>query len=221
LSSHKSKRELIREKRIKRKRHRIITVVWISIAAVTLFGAAVFLPKLFKGNTKYDNTSGFSVGDPNAPVKVVGFSSYSCGYCKRFSENYEGGFISEYVNTGEVYYTYVNLPANSEQSLAAAEASYCAADQNQFFEYKDFLYTYAGYSDSYSTSNLINYAESAGLNAEVFKTCLDSDKYAEAYLEDYDYAGSVGLTGTPSFMVNDTLVYSNELIQTIEHYLQN
>lgn len=221
MSDRKNKRELIREKRIKRKRRRMITVVFISIAAAVLFGAAVFLPKFLNNSAKYDNTSGFSVGDPNAAMKVVEFSSYSCSYCRSFSENNEREFISEYVDSGEVYYTYVNLPANSEQSLAAAEASYCAAEQNKFFEYKDLLFTYAGYSDSYSTSNLIKYANSAGLDADEFQACLGSDKYAEAYLDDYDYAGSIGLTGTPSFMVNDTLVYSNELIQTVEYYLQN
>lgn len=221
MSVRKHDRDLIREKRRKQKHQQLMTLGIIIIAAALLLSAAVFLPKFLSGHSKYDNTNGFSVGDPNAPVKVVEFSSYSCSHCRSFSENYESGLISEYVNTGEVYYTYVNLPANSEESLAAAEASYCAADQNRFFEYKDFLFTYAGSSDSYSTSNLIRYADSAGLDVDSFQVCLDSDQYAEAYLDDYNYAGSVGLTGTPSFLVNERLVYSNELFPTIQYYLQD
>ncbi len=221
MKVHKSKREVIREKRKQQKRRRLMMFLIVSITAIILLGFAIILPKFLIGDTKYKNTNRFSVGDKNAPITVVEFSSYSCGYCKNFSENYEKDFISEYVDTGNVYYTYVNLPANSEQSLAASEASYCAADQNKFFEFKDLLYTNAGYSDSYSTSNLIQYATTAGLDEEKFQTCLASDKYAESFLEDYDYASSVGLSGTPSFLVNGiTLVYSNELMTIIESLIE-
>jgi protein-disulfide isomerase len=219
LSLSKSKREILREKRKEQKRRRLLTAIFIVIAVAALFSAAVILPKLLAGSVKHENTSGFSIGDPNAPVTVVEFSSYSCSYCKNFSENYEEDFIAKYVDTGDVYFTYVNIPPNNEQSLAAAEASYCAAEQNKFFEYKDLLFTNAGFPNSYSINKLIQYAENAGLNAEAFQTCLDSDEYVDAYLQDRQYAGSVGLEGTPSFLVNGTLVYSNELISTVESAL--
>lgn len=221
MSSSKSKREIIREKRREQKRRRAMTVIFIILAAAILFSAVVILPKLLIGSTKYENTNGFSMGDPDAPVTVVEFSSYTCGFCKSFSESYEADFISDYVEPGDVYFTYVNVPSNSEESLAAAEASYCAADQNKFFEYKDYLFSNAGRADSFSTDNLIKYAASADLNTNQFQTCLESDTFANAYLQDYEYAGSVGLSGTPSFLVNDTLVFSSDLIATVESYLKN
>lgn len=222
MSDKLSKRELLREKRKEQKRRKTMTFILITLAAIFLIVFAAFLPKLLVKQTKYGSTRGFSVGDPDAPVTVVEFSNYSCGYCKDFAERVEDGFMSEYVDPGQVYFTYVNIPSNNEQSLSAAEASYCAADQDRFFEYKDLLFTYSGYTDAYSESNLINYAASAGLDVDQFRTCLASDSYADAYLADYEYARSVGLTGTPSFLINGKeLVSSSELIPTVDELLNN
>lgn len=226
MSAGKSKREVIRQKRKEKKRRRMMTFIVIALAAAATFSAAVILPKFIgttpkSDRTKQDSRNGFSIGDPDAPVTVVEFSSYLCSHCKSFSENDEKDFIAEYVHTGDVYFTYVNIPSNSDQSLLASEASYCAAEQNLFFEYKDQLYTYAGNPDAYSQDNLIKYASSAGLDTEAFQDCLASDVYAEAYLQDYQFAASVGLRGTPSFLVNETLVFSSELIPTVESFLEN
>jgi protein-disulfide isomerase len=222
VNNTKSKREILREKRKEQKRRRTITVIIIVGVAVILFSFAALLPKLIMGKVKYKNALGFSVGDPDAPVTVTEFSSYSCGYCKNFSESYESDFIAKYVDTGLVYFTYINLPSGSEESLAAAEASYCAAEQDLFFEYKEFLFTYSGSENGFSENNLITYASSAGLNVSDFQVCMDSDIYANAYLDDYQYATDAGLTGTPSFLINGTsLVLSSQLDDTVDAYLGN
>lgn len=216
----KSKREILREKRKEQKRKRTLAFIIVIGAAIILFSFAAFLPKLLMDKTKYENSSGFSIGDPDAPVTVTEFSSYTCSYCKSYSETYESEFVANYVDTGLVYFTYINIPSGSEESLAAAEASYCAAEQNLFFEYKGYLFTYSGTDDGFSESNLISYAASAGLDVDEFQACMDSDLYAEAYLDDYEYATNAGLSGTPSFFVNEaSLVYSSELYDTIDAYL--
>ncbi len=221
MTTSKSKREILREKRKEQKRRRTLTFILVILAAVIVFGLAAVLPKLLMKKTKYETVSGFSIGDLDAPVTVYEFSNYSCGHCKNFSENFESDFISEYVDTGLVYFTYVNIASSTEGSLAAAEASYCAAEQNLFFEYKELLFTYSGSTDGFSIGNLVSYASSAGLDTNEFQACLDSDIYANAYFEDYQFAQSAGLTGTPSFLVNDTLVFSSELVSTVDEYLGN
>lgn len=219
MSTHLNKRELLRQKRKAQQRRKIYITVLIIIGVLVVFGLFAFLPKLISKSANYGSSQGFVMGDPDAPVKVVAFSSYSCGHCKSFSENLEKDFIKNYIEKGQVYYRYVNMASNNEQSKNAAEASYCAADQNKFFEYKRLLYTYASASDGFSTENLIRYAKNADLDVEEFKACMLSDQYAETYLEDRRYAQSVGVTATPTFLVNDQLVYSIELISTVEIFL--
>lgn len=222
MSEKINKRELLREKRKQEKRRKTMIFVIIVFAVVTLILAAALLPKLLVQNREFGATQGFSVGDPNAPVTVVEFSSYNCGYCKIVSEELQEDFFRDYVETGDVYFTYVNIPSNNEESYAAATASYCAAEQNMFYEYKVQLFTYAGYEGAFSTENLISYSDAAGLDTEDFRACLIRDDYAEAISQDLQFAQSVGLTGTPSFLINgEELVYTSELIPTVDALLNN
>lgn len=221
MTSNQNKRELLRQKRKEQKRRKIYTTALITVAVLAVIGLLAFLPKLLSKPANYDSSQGFSLGDPNAPVKVVAFSSYTCGYCKIFSESLEKDFIEDFVDTGKVYYRYVNMASASEESINAAEASHCAEDQNKFFEYKGLLYTYASAAEGFSVENLIRYANAAGLDVEAFEACMLSDQYAQAYRDDRSFAQSVGVTATPTFLVNDQLVYSNELITTVENQLSN
>lgn len=219
LSANKSKRELIREKRKEEKRRKSMLFIFAILAVVVIFILAALMPGWLANRASIAGSEGFVVGDPNAPVTVTQFSSYTCSFCKQFSENEEKGFIAEYVDTGKVFYRFVNIPANNEAGLLGAEASYCAADQNRFFDYKDYLYTYAAAADGFSLNNLTQYAQDAGLDTAAFEECMASDTFANAYDEDVRFAQSVGITGTPSFLVNGQLVYSTELVQTVEEAL--
>lgn len=221
MDTNQSKRELLRERRIKQKRRNTLTFAIVTIAVIVLFALAAFLPRILKAQSENGNGRGFAIGNPDAPVTVIQFSNYSCGFCKDFSERVEKDFIAEYVEPGDVYYRFVNIPSNNEDGQSAAKASYCAADQNLFFEYKDDLYTYATAVDGFSTSNLIVYAASAGLETDTFQKCLEANTYTNAYLDDIRYAQAVGITGTPTFLVNDQLVSSNELIPLVNALLSN
>jgi protein-disulfide isomerase len=220
MTNAKSKRELLREKRQEQKRRQNLTLILIGLAAIILIGLATILPKILVSRTKFKNTEGFSVGNPNAPVHVEEFSDFMCSHCKEFGLYIEEDFIEEYVETGKVYFTFVNFPFLTEDSYQAAEASYCAAEQNRFYEYKDFLFNYAGYSGAFTDSALISYAASAGLDQGEFESCLLSGKYADAYIEDLTYGQSVGIQGTPSFLVNGSIVSSSQLIPTVEGILE-
>lgn len=218
MSSNQSKRELLRQKRLERKRRSITTMALFGLAAILLILALIFLPNLLNNIADH----GFALGDPDAPVTVYEFSSYTCSHCYDFNENGAKDFIAKYVETGKVYFNYVNLPANSEASLLAAEASYCAADQDKFYDYKDQLFTYAYVENGYTETNMVNFASLAGLDVNAFQACMDSNKFATAYEQDIRFATDSGVTATPTFLVNGKdLVTTSELDATVEKYLNN
>jgi len=220
LNSKISKREQLRRKRQAEKRKKTLTFVIVTATVIVLIGLAAVLPRLFNRNVDYEQVEGFYLGDPDAPITVVEFSRYTCSHCKTFAETMEADFIADYVDTGDVYFRYVNLASGDEGLINAGEASYCAAEQNKFFEYKSYLYTYALSENGFETKALINYAESADLDIDEFTACLDSDTYRDAYLGDQSYAQSVGIPGTPSFLVNDQIVFASELFQTLDELLR-
>ena len=214
-----TQREKIRSQRKAASRKTTITII-IAVAAIAVivFGVQMLLNQPAE-TSKLPNQDGFALGDPNAPVKVEEFSDFRCSHCKDFSENMEPDFIEQYVNTGKVYLKFYNFPFLAEDSTAAAEAAYCAADQNAFWQYKTQLFTYNTYTGAYTESNLIDYAKKVGLDVEAFKQCLQSDDHLDDVAADKVYATTLGVNATPVFSVNGTLVYSNELVATVESAL--
>ena len=219
MSTNQSKRELLRQKRAEQKRRTVITIIIIVLVAGALFTLAAFLPKILMEQAKFSGGEGFTIGDKNAPIAVVQFSSYSCGFCRDFSTNQEPDFIKNYVDTGQVFYRYVNIPSNDAASQLASKASYCAADQNGFFQYRPFLYENVSSPDGFSEASLVNYASLAGLNTENFQKCMGGTAYTTAFMDDIQYAQNIGLTYTPAFLIGDQLVGASELVPTVEELL--
>jgi protein-disulfide isomerase len=221
MGQSSSKREQIRKRNIQRKRKKWLTFAVITISIGLFISLIIFIPRIIAGGSSIKNNLGFELGDPNAPIIVEIFSSYSCSHCKTFAEGDEKSFIKDYVDTGKVFYRYINLPTSDSMSIAAAEASYCAADQNRFFEYKELLYKNAAIPDGFNIENLISYSNDIGLDSEQFLSCLESDKYADAYLDDRTYASSTGIKYTPSFLINGQIVTASELVATVEAILNH
>jgi len=57
------------------------------------------------------------------------------------------------------------------------------------------------------------------LNVDNFQRCLEANTFTNAYVEDIRYAQSVGVTGTPTFLINGELYSSTELISEVEALL--
>jgi len=196
-------------------------LILISLGAVLLIGSAAIIPNLLQSQSSGGGGEGFTLGDPNAPVSVVNFSSFTCGHCENFSKTVEPDFVKNYIKTGNVYYRFVNLVISDDEGVQnAGKAAYCAADQNRFFDYKSHLYSASHQQDGFSPSNLVKIAETVGLDNQLFKTCLEENGTLNAaFVKDLHYAQSLGVTGTPSFLVNDQLVYANELIPLVDSLL--
>lgn len=95
-------------------------------------------------------------GDENAPINFVEFSDYGCPYCAEWfgvdaigqidvdSENSYETLISEYVDTGDVKFTYMDLPRAQLHPNApdAHKAANCVLEQSedQYWEFHDLLY---------------------------------------------------------------------------------
>lgn len=214
-----NKRELLRNKRIAEKRRKTQKIIIITLAVILLVAVVILIPNLITRQTSSSEDRGFTIGDPNAPVKVINFSSYSCGFCVDFSETTEIVLINNYVEPGDVFYRYVNLAHAEQFSQNAAIASYCADDQNLFFKYKSFLYGAASAFEGFSINNLVNMANVAGLDANAFRSCLEGSSFSNEPAKDLRFAQSLGITGTPTFIINGELVTAREVIPLIDSLL--
>lgn len=109
-----------------------------------------------------------------------------------------------YVKTGIVRFGYQPLAFLGPESIWAAEASECAADQGKFWEYHDKLFASHGGENrgAFSKDNLKRFAADLKLDAGAFDTCLDSGKYVSIVEAGTAFLSSVGVESTPTFLIN-------------------
>ena len=80
------------------------------------------------------------VGDPQALITILEWGDYQCTFCYRFHESSLQTITEEYIQPGKARLVFKDFPLNGPDSILAAEASHCAADQGRFWQYHHELY---------------------------------------------------------------------------------
>ncbi len=143
-------------------------------------------------------------GNQNAPVTIVEFSDFQCGYCWQFYRLVEPELFKQYIATGQVTFLFKHLPALGQESIWAAEAAECAADQDKFWEYHNALFDHlTGENDgTFIKDNLLKYARQLDLDMSQFEPCLTNDRTLDRVQADQRESEQAGVLGTPTFFIN-------------------
>ena len=105
----------------------------------------------------------------------------------------------------------------------AAEASYCAQEQDRFWQYHDIIYeNWGGENTGWITkAALLKFAADVGLNLEEFNSCMNISKFRQKVLDNEQFARSINIDATPSFMIfNENEVYRIIGAQPFEKFEQ-
>ena len=235
-----SKRQEIRERRRREQIRNRIIIILLVVAGALLVAFAFIMPSIStaraaanaaktpvpvatfqKFNGKVD---GIHLGDPNAKIKVDVFEDFRCSACLAYTQGIEPNVISNYVETGKVYYTYhsfivIDGNDNTDASSRSANAAMCALEQNRFWDYHATLFANQTTEDAslFTDVRLLKMAENLKLDMTAFKTCYQAKKYASLVQNDIAQGLSLKISGTPSIFVNGTLVPQfNNTIQAID-----
>lgn len=139
-------------------------------------------------------------GDPNAPVTLVEFGDFNCGYCGRWATETLPLIEENYIKTGKVRMAYVHYPILGADSMTAAEATECAAQQDKFWEYHNV--TYANQGIGFTPANLSGLADQLGLDKTEFESCMTNFPDRQSLEDDIRLSQVMGVRGTPAFLVN-------------------
>lgn len=163
-----------------------------------------------------ENLSGFILGDPDAPNTLQLYSDYRCPYCRVFYTDMEPGLIEDFVLPGimniEVFdFTVVGVESfdhlgdDTIESVQAAEATACAAEQGEYLAYRDWLFQGEPRTNDgdFSDDNLIAAAEELGLDADQFAASLLDGVYEPGVIAMVEYGLERGVRGTPTMILND------------------
>ena len=138
----------------------------------------------------------------------------------------ERQIIDTYIATGKVrfeYYHYIVVDGNvgGNESRRAAEASECANEQGEFWNYHKMLFAnWNGEGEgAFVDRRLKVFAETLGLDTQKFNQCFDSGRYAGEVRADTRLGQSLGVTGTPTVFVNGQKVDTSQLFSVIDALL--
>ena len=147
----------------------------------------------------YDDGMSPAVGPKVAAVTIVEFSDFECPFCRAVQVPVKQ-ILTEYAN--KVRWVFKHLPLDGHKNaFAAARASFCAGQQDRFWQYHDALF-----SDNLSTKTFNRLAEDLGLNAERFRACTTSVQSSNAITKDLELARRLRIESTPSFIINGKIV---------------
>ena len=170
-------------------------VAWLGSAVFLL--SLIWLQPLWAGeSTERDNRVR---GQANAPVTLIEYSDFTCGYCLKFFKETWPRIQARYVDTGKVKFLYRDYPrADQGPGLDAAMAARCAGDQGKYWAMHDRLFAEGG---RLGQAVYLGHAAAIGLDRAAFQACVKDGRYTQSIFEDRQEANRWGFHGTPGFVL--------------------
>jgi protein-disulfide isomerase len=151
------------------------------------------------------------LGDENAPITIIEYASFTCPHCRSFHEGAFKKLKADYIDTGEVRFTYREIYFD-RFGLWSSIIARCGG-QEKFFAISDMLFTkqaeWTKGSPAEVAEKLRRIGLTAGLSQDDVQACFSDSKKAQtlvAWFEEKSAADDI--TSTPSFMING-IKYAN------------
>ena len=152
-------------------------------------------PPVFRATIEVDGAP--ICGPKVAPVTIVEYSDFHCPYCRRVQPTLLQ-LLAKYPTQVRLIYKHLPLDSLHPQARQFAEASWCAAEQDRFWQFHDAVYA----SSSPTATPLTDFAGKSGLDVSRFKSCLASGHAAAVVQAQADEGARHGVNGTPGFFIN-------------------
>ena len=147
---------------------------------------------------------GLTLGNANAPVRVLEFADLQCPFCRDYSLGVMPSLVQKYVRTGKVRMEFHALAFIGPDSVRAARVAEAAGRQNKLWNVADLTYHNQGTENSgWATDAKLRSIAAAvpGLDAnQVFATRNSAAVTAQLKAAS-DLATRSGVNETPTFLV--------------------
>lgn len=143
----------------------------------------------------------FVAGNPKGDVTIVEFFDYRCGYCKQVHPVVKNVLRGD----GKVRLVLKEFPVLGPESVAAARAAVAAlrGQRDKYLAFHDAMMERRG---ALNEAVVMEIAATVGLNAAKLKADMQSPEVERVLRENYKLAQTLGINGTPAFIIGDELV---------------
>ena len=152
-------------------------------------------------NLLENNPNAPVAGNPKGDITIVEFFDYRCGYCKRVFPAIQQLIEAD----GNIRYVFKEFPILGPDSTIAAQAAqavwFIAPDR-----YLDFHAALMGARGALNEDRVLEIAAKIGLDRDTVKAGMDDSRVAETLAGNLDLGRTLGVNGTPAFVIGGQLV---------------
>jgi protein-disulfide isomerase len=201
------------------------TTRWIVIAMVALVVVTGVVFSLFSQNNKesaslagldgttlkpaitstIDTANGSAISfDNGAATTIDVWEDPQCPVCKLFADA-NGSYLESLVREKKANVRYHVLSFLGDESVRAANASFCAADEGQYLDFHKALYAVQSpleNSGFWSNETLVKMGKKIGITSTTFENCVNKGSKVDLVQANYDSMSKFGVQGTPTVFIN-------------------
>jgi len=145
--------------------------------------------------------------NPGSKTQIDIWEDPQCPYCRMFEES-NGNYVDDLIRTKKATVVFHVLSFEGEESVRAANAEFCAADEGRYLDMHKAIYLLQpklGNSGFYSNANLIKIGGYIGLKSKSFTDCINKASKFDNVKASYDSMAKYKVTGTPTVFINGKL----------------
>jgi protein-disulfide isomerase len=204
------------------------TTRWIVVAMVSLVVVTGVVFSLFSQNSKeneslagldgttlsqaitstIDTTNGSAITFDNGAVTTIDvWEDPQCPVCKYF-EDANGDYLDSLIREKKATVRFHVLSFLGDESVRAANASFCAADEDQYLDFHKALYKVQSpleNSGFWSNETLVKIGKKIGIDSAQFEKCVTEGEKVDLVQANSDSMSKYGVRGTPTVFINGKL----------------
>jgi len=204
------------------------TTRWIVIAMVSLVVVTGVVFSLFGQSSKesasiaaldgytlkpavtstIDPNNGSAITFDNGAVTTIDvWEDPQCPVCKYFADA-NGDYLDSLIREKKATVRYHVLSFLGDESVRAANASFCAADEGQYLDFHKALYTVQSQLENsgfWSNESLVDIGKKIGINSTNFADCVTKGSKVDLVQANSDSMSKYGVQGTPTVFINGKL----------------
>ena len=152
-----------------------------------------------------DTASGSAISFDNGAATTIDiWEDSQCPVCKLF-EDANGAYIESLIREKKANVRYHVLSFLGDESVRAANASFCAADEGQYLDFQKAIYAVQSTVENsgfWSNETLVEMGKKIGITSTKFEECVTKGSKVDLVQANSESMSKFGVQGTPTVFIN-------------------
>lgn len=152
-----------------------------------------------------DTANGSAISFDNGAATTIDiWEDSQCPVCKLF-EDANGAYVESLIREKKANVRYHVLSFLGDESVRAANASFCAADEGQYLDFQKAIYAVQSTVENsgfWSNETLVEMGKKIGITSTTFENCVTKGSKVDLVQANSESMSKFGVQGTPTVFIN-------------------